>query len=91
MSDSQTPRSQALIIDQSDNVATALVDIAPGRHRWATGDGQIDVTVPEPVTAGFKIAIRPIPAGQAVVKYGHTVAIPAGTMVHVHNTRSSVQ
>lgn len=85
-----------MIVDPTDNVATALVDIAPGRHRWAAGDGRFDVTVPEPVGAGFKIAIRPIAAGGAVVKYGHTIAIatediPAGAMVHVHNTRSSVQ
>jgi hypothetical protein len=88
---------RALVLDASDNVATALGEIAPGTYRWARGPGtEVTVEVREPIPAGFKVAIEPIAAGAPVRKYGHVVAravepIPAGAKVHVHNTRSTVQ
>lgn len=87
---------EALILHAADNVATALRDIAPGRHEWALGDRTITVEVAEPIEAGFKVAIEPIPAESPVRKYGHVIGIateeiPPGRVVHVHNTRSSVQ
>ncbi len=88
---------RALVLDPSDNVATALGEIRPGTFRGARGpEATVTVEVRETIPAGFKVAIEPIPPGREVRKYGHAVAlateaIPAGALVHVHNTRSTVQ
>ena len=51
------------------------------------------LTAVEDVPAGHKIALRALPAGSPVRKYGATIGvatanIPAGAHVHVHNLRS---
>ena len=48
------------------------------------------LTLADPIPFGHKFALRPIPAGGPVVKYGETVGlatedIAAGQHVHVHN------
>ena len=53
------------------------------------------VTLREPVGRGHKFALRPIRAGEAVVKYdmpiGHATAdIPPGSFVHTHNLRTNL-
>jgi altronate hydrolase len=80
-----------LVICGSDNVATALEALDPGRRVEANG---IAVTAVEAIAAGHKIALRPIAAGAPVIKYGSpiglaSVAIAAGTHVHTHNLSSS--
>ena len=82
----------ALVLNERDNVATALVDVPAGTY--ATGDGRA-VHVPEPVRAGFKLAIAPVAAGAAVRKYGYPIGtatrdIAPGECVHVHNLASGV-
>jgi altronate hydrolase len=77
---------QALRISDEDNVVIALRDLAAGTI--------VDsVTLSSDVSAGHKIAIRPIPAGEMVVKYGYpigvaTAAIAPGEHVHSHNLKS---
>jgi hypothetical protein len=80
-----------LVISQHDNVATALEALEAGRHLEIEG---LTITVAEPIAAGHKIALRPIPAGEAVVKYGSPIGlasanIAAGAHVHTHNVSSS--
>jgi altronate hydrolase len=70
-----------------DHVAIALRDLAPG-ERIPLGGNELEVL--DPVPRGHKVAIQPIPSGQAVLKYGHpigraTAAIRAGAHVHSHN------
>lgn len=80
-----------LVISERDNVATALEALEPGR------DLTLDrghILVCDTVPSGHKIALRPIRAGEAVVKYGSpiglaTVEIPAGAHVHTHNLAST--
>ena len=81
----------ALVISERDNVATALQVLEPDRPLEVGG---ITLVVREQIPSGHKIALRDIPAGQAVVKYGSpigvaTAAIPAGSHVHTHNVASS--
>ena len=79
-----------IVISDRDNVATALEALAAGQE-LSIGGG---VTVREPIPPGHKIALRPIAAGEAVIKYGSPigtarVAIEAGQHVHVHNVDSA--
>lgn len=72
----------------SDSVAVALTDLPVG-DTLVLPDGAA-VTLREPIPFGHKVAVAPIPAGQAVLKYGApigtaTVDIPAGAHVHAHN------
>lgn len=80
-------------IHESDNVATVLNDCVAGdavtvkfRGRTAT------YTCLRDTPFGHKIAIRDIPAGEKVVKYGETIGsttadITVGEWVHTHNVR----
>jgi hypothetical protein len=81
----------ALVISASDNVATALEALEPGRELDING---VVVTVAEPIAPGHKVALGPIAAGQPVIKYGSpigtaSVDILPGAHVHTHNLASS--
>ena len=81
----------ALIISERDNVATALEPLESGRR---LDIGGVAVTAAEAIASGHKIAIRPIAAGEPVIKYGSPIGIasadiPAGAHVHTHNLSSS--
>jgi predicted homoserine dehydrogenase-like protein len=78
------------LLSAEDNVAVALRRIAPGEALEV--DGQRLVAA-EAIPMAHKIAIRPIPSGAVVVKFGvpigrATAGITAGALVHVHNVRS---
>jgi altronate hydrolase len=81
----------ALVINPRDNVATALEPLDAGRALTAGG---ATVVVSEPIPRGHKLALRPIRAGEAVVKYGSpigtaTADIACGAHVHTHNLASA--
>jgi len=79
----------AFVIDKADNVATALAPLAPGTVRL-TGDASApSITAAEEIPDGHKLSLRPIRAGEPVVKYGVVIGaaardIPAGVWVHLH-------
>lgn len=80
-----------LVISDRDNVATALEPLEPGRQVDVQG-GTLQVA--EIVPPGHKIALRAIPAGAEVIKYGSPIGtatkdIVPGTHVHTHNVASS--
>jgi altronate dehydratase small subunit len=80
-----------LVISGADNVATALEPLDPGR---IVDLGGITVTIAEAIPRGHKVALRPIPAGERVIKYGSPIGsassdIAAGTHVHTHNVASA--
>jgi hypothetical protein len=82
--------SALLRLAETDPVAIASRDIEAGETLTA-GDAAI-VTV-EKVRLGYKVALRPIEAGETVEKYRvpigiATEAIAPGAVVHVHNLRS---
>ncbi|HEY7186976.1 MAG TPA: UxaA family hydrolase [Vicinamibacterales bacterium] len=81
----------ALVISDRDNVATALQPLRPGQRIDINGSV---VVVGEPIARGHKIALRSIPAGDPVIKYGSAIGtasvdIAAGAHVHTHNVASS--
>ena len=81
----------ALVISERDNVATALEPLESGRLIDLPG---ASVTTVEAIPSGHKVALRPIAAGEAVLKYGSPIGvasadIPAGAHVHTHNVARS--
>jgi altronate dehydratase small subunit len=80
-----------LVISPLDNVATALVSLAPGTTLELD---HATLTVCEPIPSGHKVAIAPIASGDAVIKYGNAIGtassnIAPGEHVHVHNVASN--
>lgn len=83
--------STAIVISANDNVATALEAIEAGDTVTAGGS---TVTAVDTIPRGHKIAVRAIPAGTHVVKYGNAIgtaseAIAPGAHVHTHNVASN--
>lgn len=79
------PLEPALVMNKDDTVALCLTDVAAGERVL---DGRIAAL--DTVPAGHKIAIRPMKAGQPVLKYGQVIGIASrdievGAHVHVHN------
>lgn len=77
--------ARVLRIRSDDDVALALDDLAAGEPLGVGG-----VHVIEAVPRGHKVALRTIPKGSLVRKYGHAIGraaaeIAAGAHVHVHN------
>jgi hypothetical protein len=84
--------SRAFQINSDDNVATLLADVPAGATIGVVG-GVGDVCCNDAIVMGHKIAISPIAAGAAVVKFGITIGratrpIAAGEWVHLHNMAS---
>ncbi len=79
-------------INQEDNVAVALRPIAKGETLTA---GDVSVTVLEEIPQGHKVALKPVKAGEEVIKYGFRIGfakedIEAGGWVHVHNLKTAL-
>ena len=80
-----------LVISERDNVATALEPLDLGRTIRVA---DASLTLVDAVPRGHKVALRPIGAGEAVVKYGSpigtaTADIAPGAHVHTHNVAST--
>ena len=79
----------ALRLHPADNVAIARLLLQPGtRLRFADAE----LAVCEVIPAGHKVALRTIPAGERVIRYGECIGratrpIEAGEHVHQHNLR----
>jgi altronate dehydratase small subunit len=79
-----------IILDDADNVATAIADIAKGEQLTSGGHA---VTTVEEIPFGHKVALTAIPNGESILKYGEQIGlaegdIEAGACVHVHNVDS---
>jgi altronate hydrolase len=82
--------SNALKIDDKDNVVVALQSLKKGDPVVVDGQRLLDVT--EDVAAGHKIALAAIQSGGVVLRYGEPIVeatrdIGKGEWVHVHNTQ----
>ena len=84
----------AMIIDARDNVAVAIEPIGKGEAVTYQGQGEEkDLRALEDITIYHKIAVRDIPEGEPIVKYGEHIgvaarSIRAGEHVHTHNVQS---
>lgn len=85
------PVPNIVVLAEGDNVAVAVRAIMPEETAY-TAFG-VSVRAAETIPMGHKIALRPIAAGEKIVRFRvpvgiATADIPAGALVHVHNVRS---
>jgi len=79
-------------IKKTDNVVVAIADLPSGTAVEADG---VKVTAAEKIPQGHKLAVRDIPAGENVIKYGFPIGhatrnILAGEWVHTHNMATNL-
>ena len=90
----KTKQSAAVVINEKDNVATAIREIKAGSRAMVMAGGEMrEVEVKNDIRFLHKLAMRDIKEGETVIKYGQsigeaTAAILKGEHVHVHNLRS---
>jgi len=77
-------------INELDNVYVLREPVVKGEQLDMLG---LKVTIPYDLGRGHKIAVRDIPLGEKVIKFGlpigsSTQAIRAGEHVHLHNLKS---
>jgi altronate dehydratase small subunit len=88
-------RRDAIVIKRQDNVATAIRDIEVNKTvTVGIEDETLTVRVTQPIPLGHKFALRRIPSGEDILKYGTVIGratkdIQAGEHVHVHNVEST--
>jgi altronate dehydratase small subunit len=81
----------AILIHESDNVATAIVDLVKGDvGQYSSNDKIFQVIITEAIPKYHKFAARDIAQGELIRKYGEVVGlaiqdIAQGAHVHVHN------
>jgi altronate dehydratase small subunit len=84
----------ALVLQDGDNVATALRALAAGSVVRLPIDGaDVDVVLQQSIPLCHKFALIDLPVGAIVRKYGEAIGvvtqpIAAGAHVHVHNILS---
>jgi len=89
-----TTKTQALVLDGGDNVATMLADGKKGETVELKG-APGTVILADDIPYGHKTALKTIGEGDEIVKYGHRIGIATGTItgggwVHLHNMSSAV-
>jgi altronate hydrolase len=80
-------------INEIDNVAVALQDLAKGQTIQVNGN---DIVLKEDVARGHKVAIKVILENEYVIKYGYPIGhatklISVGEHVHTHNTKTNLE
>ena len=81
-------------VHPQDNVATLLDDVNGDGDVQVLGSHGAPVAVHESIKLGHKVALRAIPTGEAIVKFGVAIGhasrdIAAGEWVHLHNLASN--
>jgi altronate dehydratase small subunit len=91
----QTRRiTQAIIINEKDNVATTLKGLSAGAEVSVEFQGRLqEITLLSDIPMGHKFALKDLEEGEAIIKYGEpigrsTARIARGEHVHVHNVVS---
>lgn len=85
---------EAIVIDERDNVATALSPLKAGSDVFVEIGGEVERrTLLTDIPMGHKFALKDIEQGSAVIKYGQAIGqsvvrITRGEHVHVHNVVS---
>jgi altronate dehydratase small subunit len=86
--------TQVIVINEKDNVATALKPLLAGTKVSVEFQGRIEkIRLISDIPAGHKFALKEMEEGEAVIKYGEpigqsTVRISRGEHVHIHNVVS---
>lgn len=79
-------------IHETDNVAVALQPLSCGR---IVSVGEAEIVLTEDIPHGHKFAIKQIPQGDRVIKYGSSIGIAIdeikqGAWVHTHNVKTAL-
>ena len=87
----RTDGSGVLLLARGDNIAVATAELPAGTQREV--DGQA-IVLRAKVDVGHKFAVRAIPSGSRIVKYGAPIGVAtrdigAGEYVHTHNVASN--
>ncbi len=82
-----TAANAVIHLHESDNIAIARVQLPAGQTIQAGGHA---VTLEDPIPIGHKVSIRPIAAGEVIIRYGQVmgrakVRIEPGRHLHTHN------
>lgn len=82
-----TAENSAIHLNSADNIAVARVPLASGSDLRVDG---FDIVVRDTVPAGHKVALRPIAAGENIIRYGQVIGrartnIEPGQHVHTQN------
>jgi altronate dehydratase small subunit len=86
--------TQVIIINEKDNVATALEELSAGIEVSVEFQGRIQkITLLSDIPMGHKFSLKDMEEGEPVIKYGEpigqsTARIARGEHVHVHNVVS---
>ena len=87
---------KVFVIDENDNVGTAVVEpLKKGDHVGTNGRvTDVVVTVRADIAYGHKIALSDIAKGDTIMKYGLSIGsatedIKTGDHVHIHNVESN--
>ena len=83
----------AIRIDEKDNVAMVTASVEAGHKIFVKENGQI-LTALEPITAGHKVALVRLDAGENAIKYGIPIGrmmspVDAGGWISVHNLKDT--
>ncbi|MEM7403922.1 MAG: UxaA family hydrolase [Pseudomonadota bacterium] len=86
--------NKIVVLNDRDNVATSLMELQSAMQiEVPVGAEQLAITVRDNIEFGHKVAIRPIPSGDEILKYGEVIGrastdIEPGDWVHIHNIES---
>jgi len=84
----------AIALHSTDNVATTVQDLVPGQMATVRLNRDVlQVVIQEKIPYGHKFALRFIPQGQEILKYGEVIGratadIQSGCHAHVQNIES---
>lgn len=86
-----------LIHEPDDDVGVAVMDLQAGVEvgiKTLEGQEAGTIKIVEAIPLGHKVAMRDLPGGQPVTKYGRPIgqasqAIARGAHVHVHNLNTT--
>jgi altronate dehydratase small subunit len=84
----------AIILNEADNVATAVQDLKAGQEAATRCNRELRrIPVTEDIPYGHKLSVRFIRHGETIVKYGEVIGratadIAAGCHAHVQNIES---
>lgn len=89
-----TNQVNAILINEADNVATAMVELIQGeKAKYWAHDQIVEIPITERIPRYHKFAVRDIGKMELVRKYGEVIGqalcnISQGAHIHVHNIAS---
>jgi altronate dehydratase small subunit len=84
----------AIMIKETDNVATALREINPEETAIVgSGENEKKILIKEHIPYGHKFSVKDISEGDDIIKYGEIIGravknIDTGFHAHIHNIES---